>query len=361
MNGPLSGVRIIEIGGIGPAPFSAMMLADNGADVIRIVRPGVTDSVTDVLGRSRRTVTIDLKSSEGVAEVRGLIAEADGLIEGFRPGTMERLGLGPDVLHGDNGKLVYGRMTGWGQAGPYANWAGHDINYIALSGALHAIGRAGEKPVPPLALVGDFGGGGMFLAFAMTAALLFAQKTGCGQVVDCSMTEGAGLLMAAFFGMVAEGSWRDERGANFIDGAAHFYDVYETADKRYISIGAIEPQFYHELRLRAGVADDPAFDAQMDRGAWPHLKERLAAIFKTKTREEWCADLEQTDACFAPVLSMIEAASHRHAIARNSFVTVNGVVQPAPGPRYSVSVLEQPRASSPVDRTQPAWGSRDLG
>jgi alpha-methylacyl-CoA racemase len=356
MAGPLSGLRILEVGGIGPAPFGAMMLADNGADVIRVERPGTAPAPSDVLARSRRLVQLDLKSPDGIAALRKLAAEADGLVEGFRPGTMERLGLGPDVLLAENPKLVYGRMTGWGQTGPYAKTAGHDINYIALSGALHAIGTA-ERPLPPLALVGDFGGGGMFLAFAMTAALLHAQKTGQGQVVDCAMAEGASLLMSAFYGLHAEGQWQPERGTNVLDGGAPFYNAYETADGRHIALGAIEPQFYALLRETLGLAHDTAFDAQMDRSAWPALKEKIAAIIRTKTRAEWCALLEGTDVCFAPVLSMAEAPSHPHMAARGAFVAVGGVTQPAPGPRYGKTVLESPRLSKPSESN--AWRKRD--
>lgn len=355
MGGPLNGVRIVEVGGIGPGPFAAMMLADNGADVIRIERPGVKPSRTDVLSRSRRVVNLDLKSSEDLATVKALIAEADGLIEGFRPGTMERLGLAPDVLLSQNPRLVFGRMTGWGQTGPYAKVAGHDINYIALSGALHAIGPADGKPLPPLALVGDFGGGGMFLAFAMTAALLHAQKTGQGQIVDCAMSEGAGLLMSAFYGLFAEGNWNNQRGANILDGAAHFYNTYETSDGHYICVGAIEPQFYREFRERLGIADDPAFDAQMDRASWPMLQEKVAAIFKTKTRAEWSTRFEGTDACFAPVLSLADATDHAHAKARGAFTSLDAVIQPSPAPRYSQSPLDPPYSPQIVERSRIAW------
>jgi alpha-methylacyl-CoA racemase len=354
MAGPLDGIRILEVGGIGPAPFAAMMLADNGAEVIRVQRPGAAISNTDVLGRSRRIVELDLKSMDGVVVLRDLARAADGLVEGFRPGTMERLGIGPEVLVGENPKLVFGRMTGWGQTGPLAKAAGHDINYIALSGALHAIGRPGSCPTPPLALVGDFGGGGMYLAFAMTAALLHAQRTGKGQVVDCAMAEGASLLMSAFYGLHAEGAWAPERGRNVLDGAAHFYDTYETADGKHIAVGAIEPQFYSELLKRLGIAD-PAFDAQMDRAAWPSLKEKIAAVFKTRTRDDWRALLEGTDACFAPVMSMAEAPLHAHMAARGAFATVAGVVQPAPGPRYSATPLAPPRIAATV----PGWSSRE--
>ncbi|MGE3141679.1 MAG: CaiB/BaiF CoA transferase family protein [Hyphomonadaceae bacterium] len=355
MTGPLSGVRILEIGSIGPGPFAAMMLADHGADVLRIERPGETAD-SNPLFRSRRTLTIDLKSADGVAHLRALAREADGLIEGFRPGTTDRLGFGPDVLLADNPRLVYGRMTGWGQTGPYSKWAGHDINYIALSGALHAIGPA-EKPYPPLALVGDFGGGGMMLAFGMVSALLHARQTGQGQVIDCAMTEGSALLMAPFYGMLGK-QWFDERGVNVVDGGAPFYDAYETADGKYVAVGSIEPQFYRLLREKLGVLDDPAFDKQMDRGGWPDLKAKVAAIFKTKTREEWCALMEGTDVCFSPILSLSEAPHHPHNRARASFVELDGIVQPAPAPRYSATTLSAVRQSEPAgpsSKGQGAW------
>jgi alpha-methylacyl-CoA racemase len=348
MAGPLDGVRIIELAGLGPGPFAAMMLADHGAEVIRIDRPGVRRDRFDVMGRSRRCIGLDLKNKDGVAFLRSLVKTSDGLIEGFRPGVMERLGLGPDLLLADNPRLVYGRMTGWGQTGPYAKAAGHDINYIALSGALHAIGRAGEKPVPPLNLVGDFGGGGMMLAFGMVASLLSARSTGRGQVIDCAMVDGAALLMGLLWGMRASGAWKDERGINLLDTGAHFYDTYETADGLYVSIGSIEPQFYAELRRLAGLSDDPEFDAQTDRTRWPHLKTKLDAVFKTRTRAEWCALMEHTDVCFAPVLGWDEAPAHPHNKERGTFITVEGVQQPAPTPRYSATPLAAPAASRPI-------------
>ena len=349
MTGPLAGIRIIELAGIGPGPFACMMLADHGAEVIRIDRPDKVEggpggyARNDVLLRSRRTIAVDLKSPRGIAVVRDLIASADGLIEGFRPGVMERLGLGPDVLLAATPRLVYGRMTGWGQDGPYAQVAGHDINYIALAGALHAFGRAGEKPTPPINMVGDFGGGAMMLAFGMVSALLHARTTGQGQVIDCAMTDGAALLMSMIWSFRAGGLWRDERGVNLLDSGAHFYDTYACADGKYVSVGAIEPQFYALLREKAGLAEDADFDRQMDRRAWPALKERLAAVFATRTREDWCAILEGTDACFAPVLSMAEAPTHPHNVARATFVDVDGVVQPAPAPRYSATPTVAPR------------------
>lgn len=346
MAGPLAGLRIIEIAGIGPGPFCGMMLADHGAEVIRIERPGggtgLPDPSKDVLLRSRPTLTIDLKTPAGAAAVRELARTADGLIEGYRPGVMERFGLGPEVLLGDNPKLVYGRMTGWGQEGPYAQVAGHDINYIALAGVLDALGREGEKPYPPLNLVADFGGGGMLLAFGMLAAIQNAQRTGQGQVVDCAMTDGSALLMSMFWGLKAMGGMRPERGTNFLDTGAHFYETYATADGKHIALGAIEPQFYGRLRRLAGLADDPDFDSQMDPRAWPGLKAKLTALFLTRTRAEWCELLECSDACFAPVLSMDEAPDHPHNLARGTFVEAGGVMQPAPAPRYSATPTVAP-------------------
>jgi len=342
---PLHGIRIIEMAGIGPGPFCAMMLADHGAEVIRIERPGdiaLSDPTRDPLLRSRRTVTMDLKNPAAVAAVRRLASGADGLIEGFRPGVMERLGLGPDTLIGDNPKLVYGRMTGWGQTGPMANDPGHDINYISISGALHALGEAGRRPVPPINMVGDFGGGGMMLGFGMLAALLHAYRTGEGQVVDCAMTEGSALLMSMIWGFRAGGRWTGPRGTNLLDGGAHFYDTYETADGKWVSVGAIEPQFYAALRRVMGLESD-AWSAQFDMRQWPALKERLATQFRTRTRDEWCAAFAGHEACFAPVLDFDEAVADPHNVARGSFVEVGGVVQPAPAPRYSSSPTVQPR------------------
>ena len=349
MAGPLSGLRIIELAGIGPGPFAAMMLADHGAEVIRIDRPGARIDAKDPLLRSRRLIGVDLKSPEGKAKVRALVKTADGLIEGFRPGVTERLGLGPDVLLGDNPRLVYGRMTGWGQFGPYAQAAGHDINYIALAGALHAYGRAGEKPTPPINMVGDFGGGGMMLAFGMVSALLHAQKTGQGQVIDAAMTDGAATLMSMIWGFRANGMWSGERGTNLLDTGAHMYDTYETSDGKWISIGSLEPQFYAELRRLAGLSEDADFDAQMDRSQWGPLKAKLTTLFATKTRDEWCALMEMTDVCFAPVLSMAEAPAHPHNAARGTFIEVGGVMQPAPAPRYSVTVTDVPVMTTGFD------------
>ena len=339
MPGPLHGLRIIEMAGIGPGPFCGMMLADHGAEVIRIDRPGARPE--PVLGRSRRSVVCNLKTQEGAEVVKRLAKGADGLFEGLRPGVMERLGLGPDVLLEVNPKLVYGRMTGWGQEGPYAQAAGHDINYIALSGALHAYGREGQKPTPPINMIGDFGGGGLMLAFGMVAALLHAQKTGEGQVIDAAMTDGSAALMAMIWGFYGAGMWKDERGVNLLDTGAHFYDTYETADGKFVAIGSIEPQFYALLREKAGLEDE-AFGTQMDAGEWPKLKEKIAAVFKTKTRDDWCELMEATDVCFAPVLSMSEAPEHPHNRARGTFVEVGGMTNPAPAPRYSRTKWEEP-------------------
>ncbi len=333
--GPLTGFKIIELAGIGPGPFCGMMLADMGAEVIRVDRAGSSSRRNiDVLNRGRKSIAVDLKSPAGKELVLKLCESADGLFEGFRPGVTERLGIGPDECLGRNEKLVYGRMTGWGQDGPMANAAGHDINYIALSGALGAIGNKGGKPVPPLNLVGDFGGGGMLLAFGMVCGMLEAQKSGKGQVVDSAMVDGAATLMSMFFTMRAAGIWKDERASNMLDGGAHFYDTYETSDGGYISLGSIEPQFYALLVEKAGL-DAEDFSAQMDQSRWPEFKEKLAAVFKTKSRDEWCDIMEGSDVCFAPVLGLGEVADHPHNKARGTFVEMDGVVQPAPSPRFN--------------------------
>jgi alpha-methylacyl-CoA racemase len=339
MSGPLSGLRIIEMAGLGPGPFCGMMLADHGAEVVRVDRLSKThghpEPEREILNRSRRSIQVDLKAAEGKEIVFKLCAGAAAMFEGYRPGVMERLGLGPDALMAANTQLVYGRMTGWGQDGPYANMAGHDINYISLSGALHGCGPAGQRPSPPINLVGDFGGGGMMLAFGMLAAIWHAQKTGQGQVVDCAMSEGSAVLMAMIYSLYGQKRWADERGVNLIDSGAHFYNSYETADGKYISLGAIEPQFYKELLERIGLADDPAFADQHDHARWPALRERLDRHFRTKTRDEWTAILEKTDSCFAPVLSLREAPHHSHNRARGAFIEVDGVIHPMPAPRYS--------------------------
>lgn len=343
--GPLHGVKVIEFAGIGPGPFCAMLLSDMGAEVVRIDRKGGRGANKfDITSRGRRSLALDLKNPQAVQTALKLIAQADALLEGFRPGVMEKLGLGPDVALKANPKLVYGRMTGWGQTGPLAQAAGHDINYIALTGALHAIGRKGATPVPPLNLVGDFGGGALYLAFGMACALFEARGSGKGQVVDCAMTDGAASLMSMFYGFKAMGMWSDSKGENLLDGGAHFYDTYETADGKWVSIGSIEPQFYALLLQKTGTTD-PDFQAQMDRSKWPALKAKIAAVLKTKTRAEWDALMEGTDVCYAPVLSLSEAPGHPHNKARQTFLEIDGVVQPAPAPRFSRTV---PKVQGPV-------------
>jgi alpha-methylacyl-CoA racemase len=344
--GPLTGVRVLELAGIGPGPYAAMVLSDMGAEVVRIDRAASVPASppgrppVDVLNRGRRSVAVDLKVPEGVEAVLRLVASADALIEGFRPRVTERLGLGPDVCLERSPRLVYGRMTGWGQDGPYASAAGHDINYIALAGALAHIGRAGAPPTPPLNLVGDFGGGGLLLAFGIACGLFETSRSGQGQVVDAAMIDGAANLMAMFWGFRAMGIWSPERGTNLLDTGAHFYDVYECADGGFVSIGSIEPQFYAELLKRTGLDGDPELAGQMDRSTWPALKAKLAEVFRSRTRDEWCDEMEATDVCFAPVLSMDEAASHPHNVARGTFETRDGVVQPAPAPRFSRTAPE---------------------
>lgn len=334
--GPLSGLKVIEFAGIGPGPFCGMLLSDLGADVIRIDRKGGRGGApSDITARGRRSVALDLKSPAAIEACLKLMEGADAILEGFRPGVMERLGLGPDVALARNPKLVYGRMTGWGQTGPYAHAAGHDMNYIAITGALHAIGTQ-EKPVPPLNLVGDFGGGALYLAFGLLAGVIHARETGKGQVVDCAMSDGAASLMAMFYGFKASGMWKDERRANMLDGGAHFYDTYQCADGKWVSIGSIEPQFYALLLEKTGISD-PDFQAQMDRAAWPKLHDKLAAVIATKTRDEWTAIMGGTDVCFAPVLDLDEAPKHPHNVARQTFVEVAGVTQPAPAPRFSAT------------------------
>ncbi|WP_439814651.1 CaiB/BaiF CoA transferase family protein [Zavarzinia sp. CC-PAN008] len=354
--GPLSGVKVIEIAGIGPGPFCAMILADMGADVLRIDRAGAKGSRLDLLNRGKRSMSADLKNPAAIETVLKLIEKADVLTEGFRPGVMERLGLGPDVCLARNPKLVYGRMTGFGQTGPMAKAAGHDINYIAMAGMLHMIGNRGGKPVPPVNFVGDFGGGGMMLAFGIACALLEAKASGKGQVVDAAMVDGAAVLGTFAYGAHKAGTWKDERGANVIDSGAHFYDTYETKDGRYISIGSIEPQFYEEL-IRLANLDRETYKPQMDRAQWPVLKEKIAAVFKEKTRDEWCAIMENSDVCFAPVLSPFEAPNHPHNVHRGTFIEVDGVVQPGPAPRFSRTTPEvRGPAPLPGEHTDAALG-----
>ncbi len=347
-SGPLSGIKIIELAGIGPAPFTCMMLADAGAQVLRLERApaGAVEAAEefaqsgagpywDLLNRSRSSVGIDLKNPDALELVLGLVEQADGLIEGFRPGVAERLGVGPEDCFARNKRLVYGRMTGWGQDGPMASMAGHDIDYIAVGGALWSLGRADSAPVPPLNLVGDFGGGGMLLAFGMVAALLEAARSGEGQVVDAAMVDGAASLMTMIHAFHRHGLWNDQRGANMLDTGAPFYEVYETGDGQWMAVGGIEAQFYAELIRGLGLEGDSSFPPQMSRDQWPAMKARFAEIFKSKSRDEWSAIFDGTDACVVPVLSPWEAHLHPHNVARSTFVEVNGTVQPAPAPRFS--------------------------
>ncbi len=351
--GPLAGVKVVEIAGIGPGPFCAMLLADMGADVVRVDRAGQVrggdpnDPPKDIMNRGRRSIGVDLKNPAGVGVVLDLVAKADLLIEGFRPGVAERLGIGPDHCFARNPAIVYGRMTGWGQDGPYAPTAGHDINYIALSGTLSTLGRAGEPPTPPINLLGDFGGGGLMLAFGLVSSLVESRTSGQGQVVDAAMVDGAAVLATFIHGFRASGIWTDERGVNMLDTGAHFYDVYECADGEHISLGSIEPQFYAEMLDKLGFTDEEL--PQMDRKRWPELKELVAERVRTKTRAEWCSILEGSDVCFAPVLSMAEAPEHPHNVARGTFVDVAGVTQPAPAPRFS-------RTEATIDRPPPHAG-----
>jgi alpha-methylacyl-CoA racemase len=331
-----------------------MLLADMGAEVVTLDRIGARKNLKSIAGRGRKLLELDLKNPQSVAAVLDLLSRADALIEGFRPGVMERLGLGPEVVEARNPRLVYGRMTGWGQHGPLAQAAGHDINYISLTGALAAIGPA-DHPVPPLNLVGDFGGGALYLVVGVLAALLEAKKSGRGQVVDAAMCDGAASLMSMFFDLAAAGRWTEARESNFLDGGAHFYGVYQCGCGGFISIGSIEPQFYALLRDLAGLSE-PAFDTQMEPRAWPELRQKLAAVFQTKSRDEWCKLMEGTDVCFAPVLTMREAPHHPHMAARNSFIERHGLTQPAPAPRFSrtVSVVREPEAADIADVTR-AW------
>lgn len=353
--GPLAGIRVVELAGIGPGPMCAMLLADMGATVLRIDRPGGSNLGLarplryDLLLRGRYSVAVDLKSPAGKALALRLVERADALIEGFRPGVTERLGLGPGDCLARNPRLVYGRVTGWGQDGPLAQAAGHDINYISLAGALHAFGRRGQPPTPPLNLLGDFAGGALYLAFGLVCAILEAQGSGQGQIVDAAMVDGTASLMTTFFGAFAAGLATHERGANHLDTGAHFYNAYECADGRWISIAPIEGKFYAELLRRLNL-DPDALPPQMDRRHWPKAQEQFAALFKTQTRDEWCAILEATDACFAPVLTTDEAPLHPHNAARATFVEIDGIVQPAPAPRFSRTVPDLPIPPQPNSR-----------
>jgi alpha-methylacyl-CoA racemase len=348
--GVLSGIRVLEFEAIGPAPFGTMLLADMGAEVVRIDRPTAPGDLgpkfdgpkVDITGRGRSSVTLDLKCSSSVPCALELIQRADVLIEGFRPGTMERLGLGPEVALALNPKLVYGRMTGWGQTGPLAQRAGHDLNYIALSGVLSGIGPAGGRPTPPLNLVGDYGGGGMLLAMGVLAALLNVQRGGAGQVIDAAMSEGAAQLGSIFWGLVASGGWQEQRGSNLLDGGAPWYDTYRTLDGEYMAIGPVESRFYAQLLQKLDLADAD-LPPQHDRSGWPRLREAFIRAFLGRTREQWCAVFEGSDACVTPVLGFAEAASHPHNQVRGSFMEVNGVIQPAPAPRFLGTLTDLPR------------------
>ena len=360
-SGPLSGVRVVEFAAIGPVPFAAMLLVDMGADVVRVTRPGAAQlDRRDIVERGRRIVAVDLKSAAGVAAALDLLDRADVLLEGFRPGVMERLGMGPEPVLGRNPHLVYGRMTGWGQRGPLAPAAGHDINYLALTGALHAIGEAGGAPVPPLNLLGDFGGGALYLVVGVLAALLEARRSGRGQVVDAAIVDGTLSLLTFIHAAMAHDAWRDLRGSNLLDGGAPFYATYRCADGEYVAVGALEPQFHAQLIERLGLPPE-AFADRLDPATWPHLKEIMRAAFAARTQKECCQLLEGTDACFAPVLSLRAAATHPHLSARGAFEAIDGVQCPAPAPRFS----RTPGALRPV---QPEvhdagaiareWGSR---
>jgi len=346
MPGPLHGLRVIEMVGLGPAPFAAMLLADQGAEVVRIDRLGATGALGiaprfDLSARGRRSLALDLRHPRAAEAVLAMVAGADALIEGYRPGVMERLGLGPEPCLARNPRLVYGRMTGWGQTGPLAARAGHDLNYIALSGALHAMGSADRPPPVPLNLVGDYGGGAMLLAFGLMCALFEARGSGRGQVVDAAMSDGAVLLSTLFHGLRAAGPWRDERGANLLDGGAPFYANYSCADGRYLSVGAIEPAFYAELLQGLGL-DAAEFQPQMDRARWPAWRERFAARIAERTRDDWCAVFEGRDACVAPVLDWHEAATHPLHVARGNHVEIDGVMQAAPAPRFGRTPADRP-------------------
>jgi len=363
--GPLQGVKIVELAGIGPGPFSGMLLSDMGADIVRVDRAGQVNPASfdkpnlEPMYRGRRSIGVDLKNPEGVETVLRLVEQADALIEGYRPGVTERLGLGPDVCLARNPRLVYGRMTGWGQDGPMAQAAGHDINYIALAGALAHFGRAGDKPVPPINVVGDFGGGGMFMAFGIVCGVLEAQRSGKGQVIDVAMVDGSAVLMTMMWGLKAIGFWDEALGQNVLDSGAPFYDTYETADGKHVALGSLEPQFYAELIQRLGLEGDD-LPAQMDRSGWPVLREKFTALFKTKTRAEWDAILRGSDACYAPVLTMSEAANDEHIRARGTIVEAHGVAQPAPAPRFSRTApeigLPAPWAGQHTDEALTDWG-----
>src|SRR4051794_22890856 len=366
-SGPLEGVKVVELAGIGPGPMCAMLLADLGAEVVRIDRLEAADLGIErgrqynLLGRGRRSIAVDLKKPEGIDAVLRLIDQADAVLEGFRPGVTERLGLGPDVCLARNPKLVYGRVTGWGQEGPLNQAAGHDINYIALTGVLHAIGSRGGPPVPPLNLVGDFGGGALYLAFGVLAGIISARTTGQGQVVDAAMIDGASSLLTAVYGLFASGGFTNERGSNILDSGAPFYGVYECSDGKYVCVGSLEAKFYALLLEKTGLTDDD-MPSRMDKSRWVAHRQKLEAIFKTKTRAEWCEVMEGSDVCFAPVLDMAEAPAHPHNVARGTFVEYDGIVQPAPAPRFDKTpgAIQRPPAS-PGEHTEEALGDWGFG
>jgi alpha-methylacyl-CoA racemase len=356
--GPLRGLRVLEFAGLGPVPYAAMLLSDMGADVLRLDRPGGQRRAKDIISRGRLSFELDLKRPEDLDGALALAARADVLLEGFRPGVMERLGLGPEQLLALNPKLVYGRMTGWGQTGPLAAAAGHDINYIALSGALDAIGTPEGPPVPPLNLLGDYGGGSLFLVIGVLAAVLEARQSGRGQVVDCAICDGVVSMLSLFHTLSALGQWNSQRGTNSLDGGAHYYTTYECADNRYIAVGAGEAKFYATFRMLAGLTD-PEFDNQRDRSAWPSLKRKAQAVFRTKTRDEWMAIFEGSDACVVPVLSMSEAMQHPHLQARASLIDIDGLQQTAPAPRFSQtpSSIQPTRSVSSIEELRDYWSS----
>jgi alpha-methylacyl-CoA racemase len=346
--GPLQGVKVVEMAGIGPVSFAGMMLADLGAEVTQVKRPGGGAwPPSPVLDRGRRTREVDLKSAAGLEEVLGLVTESEVLIEGFRPGVMERLGLGPDQCLERNPALVYGRMTGWGQTGRYAHTAGHDITYLAISGALHMVGEEGGKPIPPVNLLGDFGAGGTYLAFGVTSALLHARANGVGQVVDAAIVDGAASVTGLLQGFLELGAWRDERGVNLLDGGAPFYDCYECADGGWVAVGALEPQFYAALLAKLGLDGDEALGAPLDQATWPAIRERFTAKFAERGRDDWHQLFADSDCCVAPVLSMREARDDGHIRDRGIFVEVGGMPQPAPAPRFSVTEPEVPTPANP--------------
>jgi alpha-methylacyl-CoA racemase len=363
-SGPLSGLRVIELAAIGPSPFCGMVLSDMGADVVRVDRVESRERSDDappaLWDRGRRSVALDLKDPDGVETLLRLVDQADALIEGYRPGVAERLGVGPETCLDRNRRLVYGRVTGWGSEGPLAQAAGHDLNFIALSGVLNAIGHSEGRPVPPLNLVGDFGGGGMLLAIGVCAALVHAARSGIGQVVDAAMIDGSAQLMTSIFGMHAQGRWNEERGSNLIDSGAPFYDVYETSDGEYVSIAALERRFFADLVTRLGLADDPAMGNRMERSSWPAMRERFVDTFKSKTQAAWCALLEGTDCCFAPVLSIHSAPGHPHNALRGTFVYHDGATQPAPAPRFSETPggiqRPAPRRGEHTEEVLAEWG-----